>query len=171
MIKSLDSILEKIETKLFDNPEALKQLRVLENCHTEIDIAINKLNGIQARYDEQAQKLMDIFDLLEVRDYTLPNTFRAYERTYREVKVVDEKAFMSWLKTTLAPDEIVAFLMPPTTKAKLKKFVEKYIDDNDGEPIPGIETEVTYIKLKTDYKGLKNVKKRDEYKSYSRRKK
>lgn len=167
--KLVDATCEIIDEKLFNNPQALNKLKVLEVVTKTIDAKIVELNEIQKTFDAHANDMLDILDILKTREYCLPNKFRAYVTTRREIEVYDEIAFMNWLKETFTPDEVIKFLMPPTTKSDLKKFCEKYINETN-EPIPGVNTEAQFIHVKTDYKGFTRVKKRKEYGSYRRKK-
>lgn len=164
----LDMALEVIEEKIFDNPEALNCLKQLEKLHGEIDNKTAELNRIQDRYDDVAKDMLDILDLLGCVDYCLPNKFRAYTRTRREVEIIDAPAFMSWLKATFEPAQVMHILTPPTTKLDFKKFCERYLDEHGGE-IPGVDTKATFVNIKTDYKGFTRVKKRSNYKTTRRK--
>ena len=156
----LDLALEIIEEKVFDNPQALACLKQLEKMHNERDTKTLGLNKIQERYDALANEMQGILELLGLREYTLPNKFRASFRTYRNVsEITSPREFMAWLKDNFEPTEVIEFLTPPTTKGDLKKLCEKWLDENAGEEIAGITTDVTFIKILTDYKGLKRVKK------------
>lgn len=160
----LDLALEQIEEKVFNDPTALEKLKELEECAKVIDHYLAALNTAQARFDQAANEMQSILEVLKLRDYQLPNKFRVVVTSRREVEVFDEKAFLGWLKENFSADEIMSFLMPPTTQKDLKSFCTKWLDENPGESIPGINTEVTFIHVRVDHKGVTRVKKRRNYK-------
>ena len=158
--KPLDIALQKIDQHFFNNPEAIKQLKILEKHHDNIERIKKELDNAKILYKNECEKMTNILELLNLRQYSLGPNFECFEKTYHEVEVIDKKAFFKWLKENCTPDEIIEFLTPPTTKGDIKKFINKKLEDKN-EDIPGLDLKAVFTVLKTR-------RKKHEYKKEQR---
>lgn len=153
--KPFDDLLEKLEERFVNSPEATAQLKVLERHYYGIERLKKQLANAQAAMKDELAKMTNILDLLQVTRYELPNGFFCEERTYRDIEVVDPSKFMAWLKANCSPNEIMALLTPPTRMLDVKKFIEKKFDENQATfdfSIDGVVTKSTFTVLKTGVK-------------------